>query len=125
MKTGRDKKIAEEIRREVSQIFTFELNDPRAYGATVTRVQMTPDLKLARVYFALPGAAERGSEAQKALNKSAGFVRRLLAERIRIKFLPQLEFFYDESLEIEGRLEKLFEQIKSHGRDDGGDPSGR
>jgi ribosome-binding factor A len=112
MKTGRDKKIAEEIRREVSQIFAFELADPRLHRATVTGVQMTPDLKLARIYFAMPGAEAKAVEAAlRAVKKSAGFVRRLLGERIVIKFLPQIEFFYDESLEIEDRMEKLFAQI--------------
>jgi ribosome-binding factor A len=112
MKTGRDKKIAEEIRREVSQIFAFELADPRAHGVTVTGVQMTPDLNLARIYFALPGAEPKAiQEAQRALKKSAAYIRRLLGERIVIKFLPQIEFFYDESLDIEGRMEKLFAQI--------------
>lgn len=112
MKTGRDKKIAEEIRREVSQIFAFELSDPRAHGATVTGVRMTPDLKLARIYFAMPGADPKAiEEAQRALKKSSTYIRRLLGERILIKFLPQIEFIYDESLDIEDRMEKLFAQI--------------
>jgi ribosome-binding factor A len=121
MKTGRDKKIAEEIRRGVSQIFAFELADPRVHGATVTGVRMTPDLKLARIYFALPGAEPKGIvAAQQALKKSSTYIRRLLGERILIKFLPQIEFFYDESLEIEDRMEKLFAQIRhdSSGEDE-------
>lgn len=112
MKTGRDKKIAEEIRREVSQMFALELGDPRMHGATVTGVQMTPDLKLARIYFALPGAEAKAiEEAERALKKSASYIRRKLGSRILIKFLPQIEFFYDESLEVEDRMEKLFAQI--------------
>ena len=111
MKTGRDKKIAEEIRREVSQIFHFELSDPRVLGASVTSVKLTPDLKLARVYFALPGSEEKASQAEKALKKSAPYIRRLLAGRIIIKYLPQLEFYYDESLEIEAKLDKIFKTL--------------
>ena len=111
MKTGRDKKIAEEIRREVSQILHFELKDPRAMGATVTGVKMTPDLRLARVYFAMPGAEERKSSAQEGLRRSAGFIRHLLAERLDMKFMPQIEFFYDESFELEEKIERLFQKL--------------
>lgn len=111
MKSGRDKKIAEEIRREVSQILLFEIRDPRVMGVSVTGVKITPDLSLARVYFALPGAEERREAASLGLKKSAGYVRHLLAERIRIKFIPQIEFFYDESLELEKKINNLFEKL--------------
>lgn len=111
MKTGRDKKIAEEIRREVSQILHFEMSDPRVMGVAVTGVKITSDLGLARVYFALPGAEERKEAAWQGLKKSAGFVRHLLAERLRIKFIPQIEFFYDESLELEQKINSLFQKM--------------
>lgn len=108
MKTGRDKKVAEEIRREVSQILYFELSDPRLAGVTITGVKMTADLRMARVFFALPDMETRREEAQKALDHSCNYVRRLLADRILIKFLPQIQFIYDESFEIEKKLKELF-----------------
>lgn len=111
MKTGRDKKVAEEIRREISQIFSFELGDPRLNGVMVTGVRMTPDLKLARVYFALPSRPEGAQAAGVALKKCAGFIRHKIAERILIKYMPQLEFFYDESLELETRLDEIFKKL--------------
>jgi ribosome-binding factor A len=116
MKSGRDKKIAEEIRREASRILNFELSDPRVSGATVTTVRVTPDLKTARIYFAMPGCEERKGDAEKGLKKSAGYVRHLIAERIRIKFMPQIEFFYDESLEIESKLKDLFASLPADDR---------
>jgi len=111
MKTGRDKRIAEEIRREASQILHFELKDPRVMGATVTGVKMTPDLRLARIYFAMPGSEERKLAVKEGLNRSSGYVRHLLAERMKIKFMPQIEFFYDESFEIEESLQKIFAKM--------------
>ncbi|HCU25512.1 MAG TPA: 30S ribosome-binding factor RbfA [Deltaproteobacteria bacterium] len=112
MKTGRDKRIAEEVRREVSQIFHYELSDPRILGATVTGVKVSPDLRFARVYYALPGAEERKAAAAAGLKKSTGFVRHLLTERLNMKFSPQLEFFYDESFEIQDKIEQLFGEIE-------------
>jgi len=111
MKTGRDKRIAEEIRREVSQIMHFEMSDPRVSGATVTGVKVSPDLRLARVYYAMPGNEERKAAAAAGLKKSEGYVRHLLTERIDMKFSPQIEFFYDESFEIDAKIQKIFSEM--------------
>ena len=113
MKSGRDKRVAEEIRREVSQMLYFEISDPSVMGATVTGVKLTPDLRLARVYYALPGAEERKEAAAKGLKRSAPYVRHLLSQRLSMKFLPQIEFFYDESFEIEEKIRKLFPEDSS------------
>ncbi len=111
MKTGRDKRIAEEIRREVSQILHFELKDPGVMGTTVTGVTVSPDLRLARIYYALPGGAERKDSVQDGLSRSSGYVRHLLAEKLQMRFVPQIEFFYDESLELEEKIQKIFSKM--------------
>ncbi|MCP5468573.1 MAG: 30S ribosome-binding factor RbfA [Deltaproteobacteria bacterium] len=108
MKTGRDKKVAGEILRAMSQILYFELGDPRLSGVSVTQVKMTKDLRLARVYYCLPGAVERKEEVTQAFKKASGRVRHLLSQHIRMKYLPQLDFFYDESLEIQEKISQLF-----------------
>ncbi len=108
MKTGRDKKVAGEILRALSQILYFELSDPCLAGVSLTQVIMTKDLKLARAYFCLPGAEERKEQVTQAFKKATPRIRRLLAEHIRIKYLPQLDFFYDETLEIQKKIDQLF-----------------
>ena len=112
MKTARAERIAEEIRREVSQIVHFELKDPRIEGVTVTGVKMTPDLRVARVYFSVPGEPEKGGGALKGLQSSAGLIKRLISQRVTLKFMPNFEFFYDESLELQERIDSLFEEIE-------------
>ena len=111
MKTGRDKKIAEEIRREVSQILHFEMSDPRLIGVTITGVKVSSDLRFARIYFGTPGAEVRKEPILNGLKKSTGHVRHLLAGRLNMKFVPQIEFFYDESFEIEARLQQIFKDM--------------
>lgn len=111
MKSGRDKRIAEEIRREVSQILHYEMSDPRISGASVTGVKVSPDLRLARVYYAMPGAEDRKAAAAAGLKKSEGFVRHLLTERLDMKFSPRIEFFYDESFEINDNIQKIFDKM--------------
>jgi ribosome-binding factor A len=77
-------------------------------GVTVTGVRLSPDLSLARIYYALPGMEDRKELVKKSLKKSEGFVRHALAESIEMKFIPRIEFFYDESLEIESTINDLF-----------------
>ncbi len=112
LKTPRQEKIAEEIRREVSTIISFEIQDPRVYGVSVTGVKMTPDLRLARVYFTIPGNPDRASEVKEGLKRSASFIKRSVAQRLNHKFAPNFDFFYDESLELQDRIDTLFLEIE-------------
>jgi ribosome-binding factor A len=113
MKTTRQEKIAEEIRRELSSIIHFELQDPRIQGVTVTGVKMTPDLHVARVYFTIPGEPEKAGTAMKGLKSCSGLIKRLISQRVLLKYMPNFEFFYDESLELQERIDSLFQEIES------------
>ncbi len=112
MKVARTDRIAEEVRREVSQVICFELNDPRVYGITVTGVKMTPDLRVARVYFTLPNEPERADSVKKALYGAQGLFRKSLSKKLNMKFVPTFEFFYDESLELQDKIDALFDEIE-------------
>jgi len=112
LKVARTNRVAEEIRREVSQLICFELTDPRVAGVSVTGVKMTPDLRVARVYFNIPGDPERGEVAQKALQGASGIFRKALSQKLNMKFVPTFDFFYDESLELQDKIDALFKEIE-------------
>lgn len=112
MKVARTDRIAEEVRREVSQLIHFEINDPRVQGVTVTGVKMTPDLQVARVYFAIPGEPERADVVKKVLQGAGGVFRKALAKKLNMRFVPTLDFFYDESLELQDKIDSLFKEIE-------------
>jgi len=111
VKVQRTDRIAEEVRREVSNLICFELSDPRIYGVSVTGVKMTPDLRVARVYFTLPGEPERAEAVKKALQGAQGIFRKALSQKLNMKFVPTLDFFYDESLELQDKIDALFGEI--------------
>ena len=113
MKTGRNERLAEEIRKEVSQIVQYELSDPRIEDVQVTHVKMTGDLGLARVYFVMPNFPEKKKEVLKALKNAAGHVKFEIAQTLQLKFAPQIDFVYDETLEIQKNMDELFAKIKS------------
>ena len=112
MKSPRQEKIAEEIRREVSQAILFRVSDPQLQGVSVTNVKMTPDLRLARVYFTVPSDPTKGKDVAQALKKHAHTFKDCLAKNLRLKYIPNFEFFYDESLELQDRIDALFQEVE-------------
>lgn len=118
MKVARTERIAEEVRREVSNLICFDLNDPRIYGVSVTGVKMTPDLRVARVYFTLPNEPDRAESVKKALQGAQGIFRKALSRKLNMKFVPTFEFFYDESLELQDKIDALFDDIEKKASSD-------
>jgi ribosome-binding factor A len=119
MSNPRSRRVAEQIRQEVADILWREIKDPRVARVTVTAVEVSPDLEHAKVWFTLlDGDA---GQAARALQHAAGFVRRELAHRMRLRMVPELSFQYDESVERGARLSHLIdeavEEDRRHHRD--------
>lgn len=118
MPTRRQRRVAELIHRELSLLLMREVRDPRLSEVTVTEVRVTPDLLLARVYFTVLGDAEAKSEALIGLGSASGFLRTQLADRVRLRFVPELTFELDESADYGRRIDELLDQIAAEGHAD-------
>lgn len=105
----RGRRIAEQIQRELADIIRVELKDPRVGMITITDVEMTPDNAHARVFFTVLGQQSRINEAASGLQHAAGYLRSELAQRIKIRVVPQLHFEYDASVERGIRLSQLID----------------
>ncbi len=106
----RTDRINEEVKRELSAILR-ELRDPRIPELlSVTAVQVTPDLKYCKVYVSLFGR-EDVKEIMKALNNSAGYVRRELGARVKLRSVPQISFVFDNSIEHGAKILKLLNDL--------------
>jgi len=105
----RSRRIAEQIQRELSDIIRVELKDPRVGMITITDVEMTPDNAHAKVFFTVLGQQPRIDEAATGLQHAAGYLRSELAQRIKIRVVPQLHFEYDASVERGIRLSQLID----------------
>jgi ribosome-binding factor A len=108
----RPARLGEAIRDEVAQMVSFELKDPRIGLATVTRVEVTPDLGHARVHVSVTGSEAERKATLAALRNSAGFVRRELAQRLGIRQVPEVDFRYDKGLEATERVAQLLDEEK-------------
>jgi ribosome-binding factor A len=105
----RSRRIAEQVQRELSDIIRVELKDPRVGMITLTDVEMTPDNAHAKVFFTVLGQQPRIDEAAAGLQHAAGYLRSQLAQRIKIRIVPQLHFEYDASVERGIRLSQLID----------------
>jgi len=106
MAAHRSNRINEEVKRELASIVR-ELRDPRIPELiSVTAVEVTPDLKFCKAYISLFGN-ENEKEIMKALNNSAGFVRRELGARVKLRHTPQISFVFDNSIEHGAKMLKI------------------
>lgn len=104
-------RVGDQIKKEVSQIVQRDLRDPGIGFVTITEVEVSPDLKHALVYYSVLGTEEQKERSDSALRRAAGFVQQQIGQRIRMKYLPVLEFKYDQSAEYGDKIDRLLDQI--------------
>lgn len=109
---SRSDKVAEEIKQEVSRIIQEELRDPRVGFITITRVELTPDLRFARIFFSVYGNVDQWKDTEGVLKHACGFIRRSLGDRMNLRFVPEIVFQGDHSSEYSIAIEKQLEQIR-------------
>jgi ribosome-binding factor A len=109
---GRQKRVAEAIKKEVSCILHDEMKDPRLGFVTITQVQVSPDLGFAKVFFSVLGKEEDRKKTKEALDSARGFIRKLVSERINLRLSPELSFKEDISTEYSVHIQKVLEEIK-------------
>ena len=108
----RIEKIQELMKQEISKIILQELKDPRIGFVTVTQVEVSRDLSLAKVYISIMGSEEQIEGSWKGLQSSLGFMRREVGHRIRLRITPELRFVLDKSLDYSDHIQKLLLQIE-------------
>ena len=106
----RTERLAEQIREQVAEIISRDLKDPRIGFVTVTRVWLTGDLRSAKVCVGVLGESAQREETLGSLRRAAGFVRRELGRRIRLRHTPELTFQYDSGLDATDRVVELLAQ---------------
>ena len=104
-------KINALMKREISLMLHLDFNDSRFTFVTVTQVVVSPDLHQARVSFTVLGNDEKVQRTLEDLNRVRGFIRKLVGERVQLRYTPEIDFFYDKSVEYSDRIEKTIEEI--------------
>jgi len=108
---NRSQRVADQIAREVAELLLSEVADPRVRGVTVSGVDLSPDRRNAVVFVTCHADADE-EQVLAGLTRAAPFVRRRLGERIRTRYLPQLRFEHDPTLNEVDRIERLLKDAK-------------
>lgn len=104
-------RVDEELKKEISHIISYELNNPKATGLiSVTKVRVTPDFRYARVYISMINEKNKKATLA-ALKKSSGYIRSEIAKKLNLRMTPELVFELDESLEYGAKMDSIIREI--------------
>ena len=118
----RPDRVADQIRQELSELLIRgEVHDPGIGFITLTRVQVSPDLQMARVFYTTLGDAKARQETARALDRATPFFRRRIGGRLRLRRVPEFEFRFDESVAHQDRIEQILRDLHEEERQRRGD----
>jgi len=109
----RAERVSQEIQQQISIMFTREVSDPRLAGVNVTRVEVSGDLRYAKIFVApIKGDAEATKEMMTALDNATGFFRRQIGQYLDLRFAPEIRFLLDRAIEKGERFLEVLSQVQ-------------
>jgi ribosome-binding factor A len=107
----RPDRLGDQIRSELSELLAREVHDPGIGFVTLTRVSLTADLQIARVYYTTLATDAARKDTARALARATPFLRRQIAGRLRLRRVPEIEFRFDQTVEQHDRIERIIQEI--------------
>ena len=105
-------RVGDLILREIADVILRRVKDPRLRGATLTGISLSNDMKYAKVYYSTIGGEKAIVEVQAGLDSAKGFIKRQIGFRMELKYIPDIVFMHDTSLEKGQRMEKILQELK-------------
>lgn len=110
---ARSDRVGGQIQKVLSDLLKKKINDPRLAFATITGVKMTQDLKIAYVYFTTAGGEKSKADAVKGFNSAQGFLKRSLAKKLGLRYMPELKFMHDDSFDYGAHIDSVLKSLES------------
>jgi ribosome-binding factor A len=110
---SRASRVGDQIRAELADLLVREVHDPGIGFLTIVHVKVSPDLQQASAYYTTIGDEKARKETAKALGRATPFLRRQIGRRLRLKRVPELAFFFDDSIEKNDRIERILQDIST------------
>jgi ribosome-binding factor A len=110
--TRRIDKLGDLIREEISTLLIRDVKDPRIKMLTITGVEVSRDIRTAKVFYTVGGGQSARKETQRGLESAVGFIKTAIAHNLTIKRVPELTFIYDSSLEYGQKIDRILEGLK-------------
>ena len=107
-------RVGDQILKEIATLLLNRVKDPRVKGVTITGTKLSNDLKMARVYFSVIGEKSEVEMALNGLNSAKGFIKREIGLRMKLRYVPEIKFVHDPSLESGSYLDGIFQEIKKN-----------
>ncbi len=107
----RSERVGEQLKKELSEIISQKIKDPRVGFVTVTEVEVTGDLSLATVYVTVLGNDKERRETLAGLEKAKGFMKTEVGQRMKLRIVPELKFVYDESIDYGNKIERMIADL--------------
>ena len=115
---ARSERVSQHLQKALMDILRKDIKDPRLEMVTITKVKLTNDLKIARIYFALAGSRKSVKDAENGFKSAHGYLKRTLGRELELRYMPKLEFFYDDSFDYASKINQLFRSIENDDKKD-------
>jgi ribosome-binding factor A len=115
----RANRVGDLIREVICEMLLRDLNDPRLEPVTITEVEVTADLRLAKVFFSARGNRSKEEASLHGLQSATGYIRKKLGKELRLRYIPDLLFEVDHSFDYGSKIDQVFETLKE---EKNGDP---
>jgi ribosome-binding factor A len=112
-------RLGEQILKEIALLIIRKVKDPRVQGVTLTGMVLTDDLKQGKVYYSVMGGQEERERAQTGLDSAKGYIKRQIGLRMKLRYVPEMTFIHDSSLESGSHMERLFDRLEAGRQTDG------
>ena len=106
-------RVGDKILKEIAVLLLERVKDPRVRGVTVTGIRLSDDLKLGRIYYSVMGPRDQIKRAQAGLDSAKGFIKRQIGSRMGLRYVPEIIFAYDASMERGSHMDRLFEEMRA------------
>lgn len=114
----RANRVGEQMKKELGDIISRKIKDPRIGFVTVTDVSVSGDLQIAKVFISVLGDEEQRQNTLKGLAKAKGFIRSEIGQRIRLRKTPEIQFEFDESISYGNRIETLIHELNVQNKEE-------
>ena len=108
----RSVRVGDLILREIALLLLEKVKDPRVQGVTLTGIRLSDDLKRAKIFYSVVGDQRQIEKARAGLNSAKGFIKREIGIRMELRYVPEISFVHDHSLEDGSHMEQVFEKIR-------------
>ena len=105
-------RVGDQILRGVADLLMHKVKDPRIKGVTLTGIDLSNDLKHAKIFFSVIGNQDEVIKAQSGLDSAKGYIKREIGRRSELRYMPDISFVHDPTLETGERMERLFDKLR-------------